>query len=649
MVATGNGSPSAPTGNGNPSSPLGSQPQYNMVAQTNLANQTNKQRKQNNKNYKDAKKGAAKTLAESYISNNKKLNSGGKTTASWAKSAKKVATKSKSGMNGGADPNGSGGGSGSSRSGGSGSGDGSGGDGGSSEEKKNRPKTAEELWEEQNGTNNNFNRNWDADDDYLVLGGSNASNGDDDDESMVDREYDTYMWLSTDDDAAAGSSYEDYKSANGQPMQPPTAEEDTTPTNAEVSSFIKANTGKYGLNIFGMPLGFTPIDDPNRRVYRQTFESDLPVVWLNPGTPRYNMALFGQDGGTNEMNKLVNTTKQLAKAAFTMYNVATAPGNRFLNFKGNYKEYYKYVQAMASALYQDMGIGGNFYYSKVAGNGYAKYGVPFYATGNGISISESASNSYAESTIASEANQNASRIRQEKLLASTGGDISKKISTSLSEIISNVGQNVPVLGGVIGSFIEQLKGDQLAYPETWTDSTFDRSYSVQMEFYSPYGDPESIFNYVYLPFISILAMALPLQDGIYGYKQPFLVRASCPGWFECECGVITNLSFTRGDDKQWTADSLPRSIKVSIDIKDLYPSLVQLKNPGLLRYNIGLTSFIETMAGMRYDQLDTQKRSDIKLRTIKNRISEALTFQNLKNARDDGAYNWGATKLPFIH
>jgi hypothetical protein len=99
------------------------------------------------------------------------------------------------------------------------------------------------------------------------------------------------------------------------------------------------------------------------------------------------------------------------------------------------------------------------------------------------------------------------------------------------------------------------------------------------------------------------------------------------------------MSFTRGDDQQWTQEGFPRSIKVSLDVVDLYPSLVQLKNPRQLKYNIGLTSFIETMAGIRYDQLNFMKRANMKLNQINNRLVEALNFHNIENAESDWTYN----------
>lgn len=393
-----------------------------------------------------------------------------------------------------------------------------------------------------------------------------------------------------------------------------------------------------GTNIIGMPLGFSPVDDVHRRVYRETFEQDLPVIWLNPGTARMNLALFGTSADQGNSFNLLNAGMKMVDAAFQLYNVATYPGNRFLNFKANYAEYYKYVQNMAMNLYQDMGLNGNFSFGDYTADNVSIYGIPFYALGDGTSISESASNSYQQSSIGSNVNQKQAEKREAKQLAGISS-LADKIKYGIADLIKDVTTNIPIFGGVVGAFVEALDGDNMIYPQMWSDSTFDRSYDLQFEFYSPYGDPDSIFRYVYLPFLSLLTFALPLQDGFYSYKAPFLVRAFSPGWFECECGVVTSMSITRGDESMWTVDGFPRSIKISMSITDLYPSLIATKNPRKMKYNIGLTSFIETMSGLRYDQIDEIKRKGIKLRKLENRKSEIESMNWLSNRYGDFKYN----------
>ena len=102
------------------------------------------------------------------------------------------------------------------------------------------------------------------------------------------------------------------------------------------------------------------------------------------------------------------------------------------------------------------------------------------------------------------------------------------------------------------------------------------------------------------------------------------------------------------EDHQWTSEGFPRSIKVSLSIVDLYPNLIALKNPRQLKYNIGLTSFIETMAGLRYDQLNLYKRTKMSLKKVRNRLNEALTFNNLHNAGLDAQYQAKATGANFL-
>lgn len=127
------------------------------------------------------------------------------------------------------------------------------------------------------------------------------------------------------------------------------------------------------------------------------------------------------------------------------------------------------------------------------------------------------------------------------------------------------------------------------------------------------------------------------QDGLLGYAQPFLVRLSSPGWFETECGAISSITFKKGgDDDLWTLDNLPNEIEVTLSIVDLYPSLVSTNSFGVLAYNSGLSSFLECMAGVRFDQLNAL----LKLEAFaKNRLSTVQKiWETPKNAFQDWMY-----------
>ena len=72
-------------------------------------------------------------------------------------------------------------------------------------------------------------------------------------------------------------------------------------------------------------------------------------------------------------------------------------------------------------------------------------------------------------------------------------------------------------------------GMKVMYPELWNNSDYSKSMTFDFNFVSPYGDPESIFRYVYVPFLALMCLAMPRQADDNGYVSPFFVRADLPG------------------------------------------------------------------------------------------------------------------------
>jgi hypothetical protein len=76
-----------------------------------------------------------------------------------------------------------------------------------------------------------------------------------------------------------------------------------------------------------------------------------------------------------------------------------------------------------------------------------------------------------------------------------------------------------------------------------------------------------------IPLIHIIALAAPQQMGPNGYKSPFLVRAFYKGLFNCDMGIITSLSISKGNQSAWSIDGLPTEVDVNFTLKDLYTAL----------------------------------------------------------------------------
>lgn len=394
-----------------------------------------------------------------------------------------------------------------------------------------------------------------------------------------------------------------------------------------------------GIKILGLPLYFNPIADPFNRVFEKTFESDLPLVYITPGVPKINKRIIsmGKDSSmdvTSTMSGLVNAE------SFGIKRVSNYQDTRFINFKQDYTSYYKYVQTMLTYLYTMLGINNDFLnifkfedYFKLDEN---KQGLCYFAD-KSTSISESANNSYGETSIAQNANQLASSNREyRQYLGMQEGGLVSNILSGITDLISNATANIPIVGKILGAFSTSLNGSQLFYPQIWQDSQYSRNFSISFKFYSPYGDIKSIFRYVYLPFISLLALALPLQDGVYGYKQPFLVRLSSPGWFQCECGAITSIDFKMGGDESlWTSGNLPNEIEVTLSIQDLYPVMMDTERIDYMKYNIGLSSFLECMSGISFNQLSYLDRYGLEMKAQGNMNLSNLSIPGLRHKYSD--------------
>lgn len=101
-------------------------------------------------------------------------------------------------------------------------------------------------------------------------------------------------------------------------------------------------------------------------------------------------------------------------------------------------------------------------------------------------------------------------------------------------------------------------------------------------------------------------------------------------WFESSLCVVQSITFTKGgSDNSWTIDGLPQEIDVTVTIKELYPTMSITNKYNMMRYNIGLSSFLDTLAGIRTDQVDVFARAKS---WVKTRLSvPARLVDNIEN------------------
>lgn len=215
------------------------------------------------------------------------------------------------------------------------------------------------------------------------------------------------------------------------------------------------------------------------------------------------------------------------------------------------------------------------------------------------SVSESVSNTTEPLEIAGTINGMASQGRQKKdsllgtILSGRSGipgvdHIAQFVSGLFGAIVDSVG---------MGNMVNVLAGNGFAdIPERWSNSSFSRSYNVEIQLRARYGDPVSWLQSIGIPLACILAGGMPRGIGDSMYTSPFLVRCYCKGMFSIPTGIIESISMTRGDAEYgWTLSRLPLSLNIQLTIKDLSPILyIGMDND----MNTSMDEYMSTLTGL---------------------------------------------------
>ncbi len=207
-----------------------------------------------------------------------------------------------------------------------------------------------------------------------------------------------------------------------------------------------------------------------------------------------------------------------------------------------------------------------------------------------------------------------------------------------SGIKSMVESTVEAAGNLIGagdtiSLISKGSGF-FDIPEVWKDSSFNKSFSFDIQLRSMYGDPLSIYQNIYIPLAMLMAGTFPIAVGDNTYTSPLLCQAFSRGLFSIPTGIVESMSIKRGlPEHGWTHDHLPTAIDVSLSIKDLSPSMyLSICSPNdanpfdLFKGNDSMKSYLGTLAGLDVVQM-TNKIEQLNRRAkAMMAINKATTF-----------------------
>ena len=210
----------------------------------------------------------------------------------------------------------------------------------------------------------------------------------------------------------------------------------------------------------------------------------------------------------------------------------------------------------------------------------SEYYIDFYINPS-IGYSESFSNATKESMIAGAIGHASDISKELAFLLGTNavkadGNFAKTAKTFADETGKALDSIFPGGGGgfikkIIGNSASILSGSNMMFPELWASSDYSRSYSIEIDLKTPYGNKKNIFLDLFVPMWHWIALTAPRQTTPNTYGAPFLCRAHIPGMFSTEMSMVESLTIQKGGDgSAWSIDGYPLEIKLQINLKDLY-------------------------------------------------------------------------------
>ena len=395
--------------------------------------------------------------------------------------------------------------------------------------------------------------------------------------------------------------------------------------------------------IFGIPYQFMETVDGRAtgmtigRKYSEKILAKSPLLFLTPCTQEFMEGFSGSD------------QQQILDALVSSGSVneeSLEKSGKYYTTKFAYDEYYRTVNKMCSELTYFLGIGDielpglgplkSVSWENSINEAFKKYysaskAVVFYMDGGSVAtVSDSFSNSPTESSLANSINGFRDQARELQFLLGPGSKLTQLMNQRDNIVNETMGSISEVTQGITGEMLTDLaytgintvlSGGKMIFPKIWGDSTYSRSYGFDIKLRSPDHDKISIFLNVLVPYIHLMGMVLPRTletQNPNAYQSPLLVKAYCKGMFNIDMGLITDMSVTRGAECQWNDDGLPTQIDISLQVEDLYQSLM-ISNLDAISFNplkadmdvvtnTGMMDYLANMAGLNVANVELLRK-----------------------------------------
>ena len=444
--------------------------------------------------------------------------------------------------------------------------------------------------------------------------------------------------------------------------------------------------------VWGIPYQFPESVDPpldendSSRITFGYFYADriinrMPLLIMSPGKVSF-MKSYKDGQKTAILDALASSGD--GNSQTVIGDFLSKPG-KYYTFEYDQASYWEYVDAMNHACAVYLGIDdvevslngkrgklGSFHWKDCSNNKFdsllnsnESY-VCFYADAE-TTKSESFSNSTQKSQLADSVNGMSDVAKEVMFLMGAHGEADvvswiQEQSGNINGIINDIGDIAnDLLGGstvvkeLSKEFATIATGGKLIFPEIWSDSEFTQSLDVKIKLRCPCPNKVSWFLDILAPINMLIALTLPRtpygknilgedysgNPSANGYFSPFLVRAFYKGLFNCDMGIITDLSFSKGKEGSWTIDGLPSEVDVDITIKDLYNVMAMTNNnqPTEFLNNTTFLNYLANSCGISINKPDVERSIDMWMMAHSNSWRDKLTGYQFWQHATQGARN----------
>lgn len=383
--------------------------------------------------------------------------------------------------------------------------------------------------------------------------------------------------------------------------------------------------------------------------------SKIPLLLMTPGKANF-LNKYSKEERESVAKGLVSILRGGRDDQNSLAEVFEKEG-KYYEFNADLPTYYNYVNPMCRAASIFMGIGDMTIDDQMTNAGtplkkaawdsftstrlksFQDLGstgfIGFYVD-SPTEIRESFSNQTSESSLKGMADSISEQGKELNFLFGYGASALDINDTEISRSIEELSNDISRLtskNNILNSITKHLQtvaaGGRIVFPEIWSNSSFDKSYNIDIKLVSPDADKLSIYLNIIVPLMHLIALVAPRTKGKNtggmnqnAYFQPFLVRAVYKSMFSVDTGIITSMDISKGEEGRWTPDGLPTSVNVSLTIKDLY-QVMSISPTEYLEMNLfagvgsdtysntTLMDYIGTLCGVNIFQPDIRRAVDM--------------------------------------